>query len=65
MQQEQISRVDTAQEYSPDPVDVFMDRLTNRLTPPLAQQVAAMRTKPLGTSWIQVMLSLIDLGCLA
>ena len=64
MQQEQISRVDTAQEYSPDPVDVFMERLMQRLPPLMAQQAAATRTKLVGMSWVLAMLSLIVLGCL-
>ncbi len=64
MQQEQISPVDTPQGTSPDPVDVFMDRLIQRLTPLLTQQAAATRTKLVGMSWVLAMLSLIVLGCL-
>ena len=64
MQQVQISRVDTAQGASPDPVDVFMERLMHRLTPLMAQRAAATRTKLIGMSWVLGMLSLIVLGCL-
>ncbi len=64
MQQEQISCVDTAQEVSPDPVEVFMERLMHSLTPLMAQQAAATRTKLIGMSWVLGMLSLIVLGCL-
>ena len=64
MQQEQISNVDTPRRTSPDPVDVFMDRLTDRLIPHLTQQAAATRTKLVGMSWVLAMLSLIVLGCL-
>ena len=41
MQQEQMSPVDTPQGTSPDPVDVFMERLIHRLLPLLTQQAAA------------------------
>jgi hypothetical protein len=64
MQQEQLSRVDTERRASPDPVDVFMERLMQRLTPLMAQQAAAARTKLIGMSWVLGMLSLIVLGCL-
>ena len=64
MQQEQISRVDTAQGASPDPVDVFMERLMNRLPSLMAQHAAATRTKLIGMSWVLAMLSLIVLGFL-
>ena len=64
MQQEQISPVDTPQGTSPDPVDVFMERLMNRLLPLLTQQAAEVRTKLVGMSWVLAMLSLIVLGCL-
>ena len=64
MQQRQKSPVDTPLGSSPDPVDVFMDRLTDRLIPLLTQQAAATRTKLVGMSWVLAMLSLIVLGCL-
>jgi len=64
MQQEQMSPVDTPQGTSPDPVDVFMERLTHRLIPLLTQQAADTRTKLVGMSWVLAMLSLIVLGCL-
>jgi hypothetical protein len=64
MQQKQMSPVDTPQGTSPDPVDVFMDRLMHRLIPLLTQQAAATRTKLVGMSWVLAMLSLIVLGCL-
>lgn len=64
MQQEQLSRVEVPQEPSPDPVDVFMERLMHWLTPLMAQQAAATRTKLIGMSWVLGMLSLIVLGCL-
>ena len=64
MQQEQMSPVDTSQGTSPDPVDVFMERLMQRLTPLLTQQAAATRTKLVGMSWVPAMLSLIVLGFL-
>ena len=64
MQQEQISRVDTERRASPDPVDVFMERLMHRLTPLLAQQAEATHTKLIGMSWVLGMLSLIVLGFL-
>ena len=64
MQQEQKSHVDTPQGTSPDPVDVFMERLIQRLTPLLMQQAAEVRTKLVGMSWVLAMLSLIVLGCL-
>lgn len=64
MQQEQISPVDTPPGTSPDPVDVFKDRLMHRLIPLLMQQAAAMRTKLVGMSWVLAMISLIVLGCL-
>lgn len=62
MQQEQMSRVDTAQGTSPDPVDVFIERLMHRLTPLMTQQAAETRTKLIGMSWVLAMLSLIVLG---
>lgn len=62
MQQEQMSRMNTPPETSPDPVDVFMERLMDRLTPLLMQQAAAARTKLVGMSWVLAMLSLIVLG---
>lgn len=64
MQQEQMPYVDTQKENSPDPVDVFMDRLMQRHIPLLMQQAAATRTKLVGMSWVLAMLSLIVLGCL-
>ena len=64
MQQEQMSHVDTPQETSPDPVNVFMERLTDRLIPLLTQQDATTRTKLVGMSWVLAMLSLMVLGCL-
>jgi hypothetical protein len=64
MQKEQKSHVDTTQGTSPDPVDVFMERLMHRLIPLLTQQAAATRTKLVGMSWVLAMLSLIVLGCL-
>jgi hypothetical protein len=64
MQQEKMSPVETPQGTSPDPVDVFMERLMNRLTPLLTQQTAATHTKLVGMSWVLAMLSLIVLGCL-
>ena len=64
MQQEQMSLVDTPQGTSPDPVDVFMERLMHRLLPLLTQQATATRTKLVGMSWVLAMLSLIVLGCL-
>jgi hypothetical protein len=64
MQQEQKSHVDTPQGPSPDPVDVFMERLIQRLTPLLMQQAVAARSKLVGMSWVLAMLSLIVLGCL-
>jgi hypothetical protein len=64
MQQEQMSSVDKTHGSSPDTVDVFMDRLIQRLTPHLMQQAAAARTKLVGMSWVLAMLSLIVLGCM-
>jgi hypothetical protein len=64
MQQEQISRMDTAQKASPDPVDVFMERLMQRLTSLMVQQADETRTKLIRMSWVLAMLSLIVLGCL-
>jgi hypothetical protein len=64
MQQEQMSPEDKTRGSSPDPIDVFMDRLIQRLTPLLMQQAAAAQTKLVGMSWVLAMLSLIVLGCL-
>ncbi len=64
MQQEQLSQMDTERRASPDPVDVFMERLMHRLPPLMAQQSAAARTKLIGMSWVLGMLSLIVLGFL-
>ncbi len=62
MQQEYISRVNTEERASPDLVDVFMEKLMQRLPPLMAQQAAAARTKLIGMSWVLAMLSLIVLG---
>ena len=64
MQQKQMSRVELPEEPSPDPVDVFMEKLMQRLPPFLTQQAAETRTKLIGMSWVLGMLSLIVLGCL-
>ena len=64
MQQEKKTPVDKTLGSSPDPVDVFMERLIQRLTPLLMQQAVAARTKLVGMSWVLAMLSLIVLGYL-
>jgi glycopeptide antibiotics resistance protein len=64
MQQEQKSPVDKTHGSSPDPVDVFMERLIQRLTPLLMQQAVAERSKLVGMSWVLAMLSLIVLACM-
>jgi len=64
MQKKQKSQVDTPQRTSPDPVDVFMERLIKRLTPLLTKQAAATHMKLVGMGWVLAMLSLIVLGCM-
>lgn len=54
----------SSQSRSPPYNDAFLETLVQRLTPPIARQLATMRTKLVGMSLGLAIVSLVALGCL-